>query len=107
MAACDDGHYQTAPVGTYQANGFGLYDMLGNVSEWTQDCWNESYVGAPHDGRAWESGDCSRRVLRGGSWLYEPRILRSAGRAMNISDLRSKFYGFRIARSVDSIELMR
>ena len=65
---CDDGYEWTAPVGSYRANGYGLYDVLGNVLEWTEDCWNESYDGAPSDGRAWESGECGRRVVRGGSW---------------------------------------
>ena len=65
---CDDGFHGPAPVGSYEPNAFGLYDVLGNVSEWTEDCWNETYAGAPTDGRAWRSGDCSLRVLRGGSW---------------------------------------
>ena len=66
--SCHDGHARTAPVGRYEANAFGLYDVLGNVLEWTADCWNESYAGAPSNGGAWESGECTRRVLRGGSW---------------------------------------
>ena len=66
---CSDGYAETAPVGVYEANAFGLHDVLGNVWEWKRDCWNESYSGAPSDGSAWMSGDCSRRVLRGGSWL--------------------------------------
>ena len=101
VAACDDGHYRTTPVGSYQANSFGLYDMLGNVWEWVQDCWNESYTGAPSDGRAWDSGDCSRRILRGGSWGSEPRALRSAYRGSNTSDFRNYINGFRLARSLD------
>ena len=68
--SCSDGvGKRTATVGRYQPNAFGLYDMHGNVYEWVQDCWNDSYVGAPTDGRAWTSGDCSQRVIRGGSWL--------------------------------------
>ena len=59
---------QTAPVGSFAANGFGLHDMHGNVWEWVADCWNGSYAGAPSDGSARESGNCSRRVLRGGAW---------------------------------------
>ena len=73
----DDG---TAPVGSFAANAFGLHDVHGNVWEWVQDCWNDSYVGAPNDGSAWESGECSRRVLRGGSWYLVPRLLRAADR---------------------------
>ena len=75
---CDDGYAGTAPVGSFRANAFGLHDMLGNLWEWGQDCWNESYSGAPTDGSAWTSGDCSRRVLRGGSWSNYPRNVRSA-----------------------------
>ena len=81
IASCDDGHARTAPVGRYEENGFGLHDVLGNVWEWVEDCWNGSYAGAPSDGSAWGSGDCDRRVLRGGSWDYFPRYLRSALRS--------------------------
>ena len=59
---------------------WGLYDMHGNVWEWVEDCWNENYEGAPSDGSAWTSGDCIRRVLRGGSWVILPEHLRSANR---------------------------
>ena len=63
----ENGGGSTHPVGQKQANELGVYDLSGNVREWVQDCWNESYAGAPSDGRAWERGDCSRRVTRGGS----------------------------------------
>ena len=66
--ACSDGYVDTAPAGSFQPNAFGLYDVLGNVWEWTEDCWNDDYSSAPTDGSAWQSGDCSPRVLRGGSW---------------------------------------
>ena len=79
------------PVGQKQANELGLYDLSGNVWEWVQDCWNETYQGAPSDGRAWERGDCGRRVQRGGSWFYTPRYLRSAYRAWYIDDYRYSF----------------
>ena len=59
---------QTAPVGSFSPNAWGVHDMHGNVWEWVEDCWNDSYVGAPSDGSAWESGECGYRVLRGGSW---------------------------------------
>ncbi len=75
--------------------------MLGNVSEWTQDCWNDSYSGAPTDGRARESGDCSRRVLRGGSWNISAWFLRSANRFRNVPDSRDIYYGFRVARTLN------
>ena len=71
---------KTTEVGTYPPNPWGLHDMHGNVWEWVEDCWNESYQGAPSDGSAWTSGDCSRRVLRGGSWVNDPEYLRSADR---------------------------
>ena len=58
----------TVPVGSFRPNAFGVYDTAGNAAEWVQDCWNASYRGAPHDGSAWLSGDCSLRVLRGGSF---------------------------------------
>jgi hypothetical protein len=75
------GDKQTAPVGSFEPNAYGLYDTAGNVWEWVQDCWHENYVGAPEDGSAWEERDCGLRVLRGGSWFYRPRWLRSATRS--------------------------
>ena len=92
---------QTAPVGSFAANAFGLYDMHGNVWEWTQDCWNGSYKDAPSDGTAWLSGNCGRRVLRGGSWNYFPVNLRSAIRYGVTADYRSFNFGFRLARTLD------
>ena len=74
------GDEKTAPVGSFRANAWGLHDVHGNVWEWVADCWNGSYTGAPADGSAWERGDCSRRVLRGGSWVIDPWILRAAYR---------------------------
>ena len=72
---------KTLAVGSFPANDFGLYDVHGNVWEWVEDCWHGDYTGAPADGSAWTSGgDCGSRVLRGGSWNYEPRNLRSANR---------------------------
>ncbi len=92
---------QTAPVGSFRANRFGLHDMQGNVWEWVEDCWNDSYSGAPNDGRVWTSGDCSRRVLRGGSWNYFPRHLRAAYRSRNVAIYRNYGHvGFRVARTV-------
>ena len=92
---------KTAPVGSFSANAWGLYDVHGNVWEWVGDCWNGSYTGAPADGSAWARGDCAKRVLRGGSWLDDPRQLRSAIRVQFSTDLRSLYYnfGFRVARS--------
>ena len=98
VASCDDGHVHTAPVGSFAPNGFGLYDVLGNVWEWVEDCWNGSYAGAPSDGRAWESGNCGRRVLRGGSWNNAPWNLRSAVRGGLTTGNRDGYNGFRVAR---------
>ena len=90
---------QTATVGSYSANSFGLYDVHGNVWEWVQDCYNDNYRRAPSDGSAWESGDCSERVLRGGCWFDKPSLLRSAGRGRLTTGRRGSFIGFRVARS--------
>jgi len=100
-ADCSDGFARTAPVGSFQPNAFGLYDMLGNVWELTEDCWNGDYHGAPADGSAWRSGDCSIRVLRGGSWWNAPWYLRSASRYAGTVAYRNYSIGFRVARAVD------
>ena len=98
--ACSDGHSRTAPVGSYGANAWGLHDVLGNVWEWTGDCWNGSYAGAPTDGSAREYGDCSVRVLRGGAWYNEPGYLRSAIRGRSSTGNRGDYVGFRVARTL-------
>jgi formylglycine-generating enzyme required for sulfatase activity len=97
-AKCDDGYLATAPVGQYQPNQFGLYDMIGNVAEWTQDCWNDSYRGAPANGKAWKKGSCAERVLRGGSWDVEPDDLRSADRFRDSASFRGHDIGFRLVQ---------
>lgn len=95
---------QLSPVASFAPNPFGLYDMLGNVWQWTEDCWNENYTGAPADGSAWQSGDCGKRVLRGGSWSNLPKFLRSAARNRDGVDNRSfdfaSYAGFRVVRSL-------
>ena len=95
---CGDGYENTAPAGSYRPNAFGLHDVLGNVWEWTRDCWNEGYAGAPGDAGPRETGDCSARVLRGGSWYHGVRDLRAAYRLRNPFLSRSLIVGFRVAR---------
>ena len=89
----------TRPVGGKQANAWGLHDMSGNVWEWTEDCFNANYNGAPTDGRAWTVGDCSQRVLRGGSWSNYPQVLRAASRVRDSTAVRYFNDGFRVART--------
>ena len=97
-AACRDGYADLAPVGQFGANAFGLYDMIGNVSEWVEDCATDSYVGRPRDGRAWEwIGGCGQRVQRGGSWLTPPAESRSAFRAAAPAGEHASDLGFRVA----------
>ena len=91
---------QTLPVGSFAANPFGLFDVHGNVWEWVQDCYADSYAGAPTDGSARSSSGCSARVLRGGSWISYPWDLRSAVRSRGWPDFRSGDRGFRLARTL-------
>jgi formylglycine-generating enzyme required for sulfatase activity len=91
---------ETSPVGSFKPNAFGLYDMQGNVWQWVEDCWHDSYAGAPTDGSAWVSGDCSRRVVRGGSWGNDPRYLRTAFRNRDSANFRFSYLGFRLGRTL-------
>ena len=91
---------KTAPVGSFSANAWGLHDMHGNVWEWVQDCWNNSYQGAPRDGSEWENGDCSRRVMRGGSWSSLHVNLCAAYRIKITTGRRYINNGFRVARTL-------
>jgi len=92
---------RTYPVGSKGANAFGLHDMHGNVWEWTEDCRHGNYNGAPSDGGAWTTGgNCSWRVLRGGSWLNTPRFLSSAFRNEVPSVIQDHISGFRVARTL-------
>jgi formylglycine-generating enzyme required for sulfatase activity/predicted Ser/Thr protein kinase len=97
---CSDGYTYTAPVGSFQPNAFGLYDVLGNVFEWVQDCWNPDYRGAPADGSAWLSGDCSQRDMRGGSWFTAPARVSIPGRNRFEETYRSNSVGFRLVREI-------
>jgi hypothetical protein len=92
-------------IGSFAANRFGLYDMVGNVWEWTEDCFfGQGYDGAPIDGSAWTTGNCgvrvSTRVVRGGSWYNSPVRLRSAARFKFTTDGRNNYLGFRVGRTL-------
>lgn len=87
-------------VGAYPANGFGLYDLHGNVREWVEDLWHDTYSGAPTDAIAWTSGHSGMRVVRGGAWIDGPAMLRSAGRGRADANERCNFIGFRVGREI-------
>ena len=93
-----DGYWGPAPVSSFAANPFGLYDMDGNVSEWVADCWHDNYVHAPTDGSAWLNPGCAAHVVRGGSWGSSPEQVNSAYRQGVNSNVRSARVGFRVAR---------
>ena len=90
----------TNPVATRQANDFGLYDMSGNVWEWVEDSYHVNYNGAPVDGSVWRGEEGEKRVLRGGSWGYEPQNVRSASRNKNDETFRDFKLGFRLAKTL-------
>ena len=96
-ANCGRSPSRTLPVGSYTANAWGLHDMHGNVWEWVQDCWNDSYEGAPPTGKASTRGDCGRRVVRGGSWFNEAMFARSASRLRGDPTMYGSIAGFRVA----------
>lgn len=90
---------KTSPVGSFRPNGFGVYDMHGNVWEWVEDCYIDNYDNGPSTSRARTGGDCSSRVKRGGSWGNAPWVVRSANRTVGSPAYRSNYVGFRIART--------
>ena len=91
---------QTAPVGSFKPNAFGLYDMLGNVLEWTEDAYHNRYYGAPLDGSVWRDENATRHALRGGCWGESAGNSRTANRGKGITALRNPFNGFRVARTL-------
>jgi formylglycine-generating enzyme required for sulfatase activity len=113
LANCADcgsqwaGSMQTAPVGSFEANAWGLHDMHGNAYEWVEDCLHAGYKNAPDDGRAWREengGDCTFRVLRGGSWYFFQDFARSADRLWTDPFSRINYVGFRVVCSSPSSE---
>lgn len=99
--SCTDGWWLPAPVGTYRPNAFGLYDMLGNVWEWVEDCSSPDYESASGDGRPRTCGQCERRIMRGASWGTRPSAVRFGNRARAPIDRRSVTIGFRVARDLE------
>ncbi|MEM7027103.1 MAG: formylglycine-generating enzyme family protein, partial [Pseudomonadota bacterium] len=99
---CEDGNAYTAVVASYSVNQFGLHDMLGNVWEWTNDCWNENYLEINENGTARLTGNCNNRVYRGGSWGNLPSLVRSSKRLTDPMDYRYYNVGFRISKQIDS-----
>ena len=95
-----DGFWGPAPVASFRANAWGLYDMGGNLSEWVADCWHASYRRAPADGLAWYNPGCRQRVIRGGSWANSPQQTRAAWRLSQDSDVTSARIGFRLVRGI-------
>jgi formylglycine-generating enzyme required for sulfatase activity len=91
---------QTVPVTSFPGNAFGLHDMHGNVWEWCADAWHHSYLFAPRDGTAWIAGGETVRVLRGGAWTCDPRLLRCATRGRSFFSFQSVLIGFRVARTL-------
>ena len=91
---------KTVAVELFQPNPWGLYQVHGNVWEWVEDCWHDSYAGAPSNGSAWISGNCSMRTFRGGSWNFVPGALRSAARGFSNPALRLVDVGLRLGRTL-------
>jgi formylglycine-generating enzyme required for sulfatase activity len=98
---CMDGYANTAPAGSFEANSFGLQDLLGNVFQWVQDCWHDDYVAAPGDGAPRQDGSCDERELRGGSWFTAPQFVTAAYRNRFAHGYRSSTVGFRVVREMD------
>jgi len=94
------GSSQMVPVGSFKPNPFGLYDTAGNAAEWVEDCWNESYRGAPQNGSAWTTGQCSMRVLRGGAFDSQAKYVGSAARFRYDADVRYSANGLRVVREL-------
>jgi formylglycine-generating enzyme required for sulfatase activity len=95
-----DAYWGPAPVRNFPVEPFGTFDMIGNVAEWTLDCWHDSYQRAPDDGSAWVNPGCPRRVARGASWSSALDFARSAARQAMHEDTTSARLGFRVVREL-------
>jgi len=95
-----DHYWGPAPVGSFEVNPYGIYDIGGNVGEWVRDCWHETYIRAPLDGSSWVNPGCKLRVIRGGYWASSPDQTRAAFRLSALPDRRDARIGFRIARDL-------
>lgn len=96
----NDGFWGPAPVRSYEANRYGIHDMNGNVSEWVEDCWHDSYARAPADGTPWVNPGCNRRVIRGASWASSPEQARTAFRLTAAPNTTNARLGFRVVREL-------
>jgi formylglycine-generating enzyme required for sulfatase activity len=99
-APCNDGYAYTSPAGHYEPNAFELYDMAGNASQFTEDCWHDNYNGTPRDGSAFIISNCNRWVVRGGSWFGPLGSLRAAA-SYSIDHHNNNYGGFRVARTLN------
>jgi len=97
---CRDGYVYAAPVGMFPANGYGLSDVVGNIWEWTEDCFIPTYDGAPTDGSARRGADCKQLVVRGGGWYSRSWFARPTGRSREAPDYRSSTLGLRVVRDM-------
>lgn len=101
FSPCNDGYVYAAPVGKFLPNQFGLYDMVGNIWEWVQDCFVVGYEGAPSDGSAYlDAPECDRRIVRSGSWYGRNWFNRPAARSREAPDFRASTLGVRVLREL-------
>lgn len=102
--SCEGGLPQPIEVGNFAPNDFGVYDTVGSVGEWVEDCLNNDYSGAPANGSAWVSGQCYYRIVRGGGWYGDAKFLTSSYRNYKNVDARDDTFGIRVARDISNSE---